>query len=218
MISVLLPTRGRLEFARRALMSLQNRGSRGARSEFLVRVDGDDSFSPGDYRYGLPGASVLIEERHGYERLHLYYNELAEFARGEWLLLWNDDARMRTPGWDKRVREALNPSVPAVGGFDGADYALFPVVTHAFYEALGHFSQSPHCDSYIVEVARQAGCFVPIDGVQVDHLRDTLDDETKREGERAQVEVTSPAFYSPEMSSLIVAAAEKVRAAMAVAA
>lgn len=177
-----------------------------------MRQDSDDSER-------LVGASprmhVLRGPRHGYEGLHLYYNEMAETARGSYLLLWNDDARMLTSHWDSRIEE-LDPDRPFVATLGGADHP-FPVVSRAFYRTLGHFSLAPHCDTWVCEVAKAAGCMVNVD-IAITHLRDELDDETKRDGDRAQREVTLPLMALPKTQALLEADIEKLRAALGVAA
>jgi hypothetical protein len=213
-ISVLCPSRGRERELQAALTSLNATAASARDLELLIRLDNDDPELRWYTRVVFENQHLTIGPREGYANLHRYYNELAADAHGDYLLLWNDDARMLTPGWDSIVRDALDPTIPAVGSFDGPDYALFPIVTRAFYEALGHFSLSPHCDGWVQEVAKAAGCFTHLPGVTVEHLRDELDDETKREGTTAQQTLTSAAFYSDEMVALRSADAEKVKAAL----
>ena len=95
MISVLVPSRERPELLARSLDSLGE-----GDLEVLVRVDEDDPRLEGYSRF--PG--LIVGPRHGYRRLNHYYNELAERARGDWLLLWNDDSFMETPDWIDIVR------------------------------------------------------------------------------------------------------------------
>jgi hypothetical protein len=225
MISLLCPTRERADQFRASCHSLYETaiaippaGKTAPRFEVLAYIDDDD---PQVNQYMQVASQywfvrLIPGSRHGYQGLHSYYNELARRAKGDHLLLWNDDARMLTRGWNQTIAEQLDPQVPAVGSFDGPDYALFPVVTRAFYETLGHFSLSPHCDGWVQEVAKAAGCIVDLSEIRVEHLRDELDDDTKRDGERVQLEVSSPAFFGAEMTLARFQDTQRIREALQV--
>lgn len=199
MISVLLPSRGRPESLAQSVASLRDLAHAPEGIEVLVAVDDDD---PPTARAARDlGAKVLVSTRYGYSRLHMYVNTLAHRAHGDWLLLWNDDARMLTPGWDRRVEEAA-PGVlwPA---HNGSPYLnTFPVVHRRVVDLLGHFSLSPHCDSWVQDVADAVGIHRHID-VAVLHDRFDLtgahDDQTWREG---QAGYRTADYHSAEMVQL----------------
>lgn len=216
MISVLCPTRGRPErFAAsmdsfyQTTLAFTESLSPAENCEVLARFDKED---PTADDYGdLWFLEMLEGERHGYEQLHLYYNELAELATGDYLLLWNDDARMVTRGWNEQVAK-LDPTVPFVATPGGGDHP-FPLISRALYETLGHFSLAPHCDTWLCEIGKAAGCMVSVD-YEIEHLRDELDDETKRDGERAQREVTLPLMETEEVKRLLAEDVDRVRLAL----
>lgn len=169
MISVLLPSRQREFLLRRSVQSLLGNAADPSGVEVLVAADQDD---PGTVSIGEElGARVFVSSRHGYHQMHLYVNELARNARGEWLLLWNDDAVMQTPNWDSRINESpvgvLHPRSNHIASLN-----VFPVVSSKIIKALGHFSLSPHCDSWIFDAASEAGCVHPVD---IDTLHDRFD-------------------------------------------
>ena len=155
LVSVLVPSRERPGLLRRSLASL-GKGD----FEVLVRVDADDpSLSAYD---GL--ANLVVGPRLGYARLHEYYNELAARARGNWLLIWNDDSLMETQDWLEVVRgygEQLVVLNPETNHDNYAiDMNVFPILPRALFEALGHLSLSRHTDSWIEAVARELGIMV----------------------------------------------------------
>lgn len=200
LISVLLPSRGRPASLAKSVASLRDAADNPRRLEVLVAADPDDPDTADAAREA--GARVQVaRERHGYHRLHLYVNALAELATGAWLLLWNDDARMLTPGWDSRVAEAA-PGVlwPAHNGSPFLN--VFPVAHRNVIERLGHFSLSPHCDSWAQDVAEAAGIHRRIP-VEVLHDRCDLtgghDDQTYRE---AQAGYRTSEYHSPPMVAL----------------
>jgi hypothetical protein len=195
MISVLVPSRARPDALRRSIDSLGEDGV-----EVLVRVDEDDPRLE-DYS-SFP--NVVVGPRHGYEGLHHYYNELASRASGDWLMVWNDDCLMETPGWVDVVRAhdgrmvVLNPAT----NHDNwkIDMNVFPILPREMVEVMGHLSLSRHNDSWIEFVARDAGIMerVPI---RILHDRADLtgnnDDDVYAERAIAREE-----FHSAEMADL----------------
>lgn len=199
MISVLLPTRGRPESLVESVNSLRETASRhGAFAEFevLVATDPDDtaSFMAACHLPGMHRVWVA-PERYGYSRLHMYYNELARRARGDWLLLWNDDARMVTKGWDK-VIEDQKPAVLWTRANHCGDANLFPAWPKAWSDAMGHVSLSPHVDLWLGQVANSIQCHARIP-VEIFHDRKDVtgghDDQTYAEG-RA---LMPPNYHTP---------------------
>lgn len=190
-ISVLLPTRDRADAVRDSAASLIANASCPENVEILVRIDDDDTA-----KYELPQqCRVLTGERHGYRNLHRYFNEMAAQAQGEWLMLWNDDAMMETPGWDDKIRNAgsglqvLNPS---------GEMNVFPITHRSVYELLGHLSLQAHTDTWLQEVSRatQIERYLPL---QIAH-----------EPTPSNYTETRPEFFSETMTRLRQADAERI--------
>lgn len=211
-IDVLIPSRQRASLLDRAVQSLWENATDKERVKYLVAVDQND---PELSTYQQLNCSELIFARRlGYEFLHSYYNGLAAWPlySGDWMLLWNDDAMMLTEGWDDIIA-AEDHTVPNVLNFTG-ELNLFPAVSRPFYDVLGHLSLQCHTDTWIQEVARAARIEKPLMGkIQIDHVRERIDDETKRATQRLY-EVTSPAFMSDEMKRLRTEDVKKIQGAM----
>ena len=185
-VSVLVPSRGRvaaLEAAEKALLDLADLPGE---VEFLVALDPDD---PDLYSYvdSLPDGQFWVAgERYGYTRLHEYYNHLAEMAAGDWLLVYNDDARMLTPGWDTIITNAP-PGVLKMQANHNGGGNLFPAFPAAWAKALGCVSPFPHPDVWLLKVAEILGCHYQIP-VEVLHDRADVtgghDDQTYAEGRK----------------------------------
>jgi glycosyltransferase involved in cell wall biosynthesis len=196
-IFVLLPSRGRPGPLAESVASLRELADDPARIEVLVAVDPDDPDTAQAAR-DCEAEAWRAPERFGYARLHEYVNALAHQAGGDWMLLWNDDARMRTRGWDSRILEAP-PGVlwPNANGYTVEN--TFPIVHRKVVERIGHVSLSPHYDSWLHAVAEQAGIHHRI-AVEVFHDRFDFtgghDDQTWRET-RAQQRTAE--FHSPPM-------------------
>jgi glycosyltransferase involved in cell wall biosynthesis len=159
MISVLLPTRGRPDSLRESIDSLLDNADDPRQVEVLCAVDSDDEVSATVCLHlDHVGVSAWISpERYGYARLHEYVNFLAGHALGDWLMLWNDDARMLTEGWDTVVMEQSTESVLWSQCNHDEAGNLFPIWPQAWYHELGYVSWSPNIDVWISEIGRRLG-------------------------------------------------------------
>jgi Glycosyl transferase family 2 len=193
MISVLVPSRERPELLARSIDSLGE-----GELEVLVRVDEDDPRLDGYARF----PRLEVGPHHGYEGLHHYYNELAERASGDWLLVWNDDATMETRDWIDVVRSydgkmaVLNPTTNHENW--EIDMNVFPILPRKMVELIGHLSLSNHNDSWVEFVARDAGIMVRVP-ISIHHDRADLTGNND-DGVYARRRLTHPHFHSPEMA------------------
>lgn len=182
-VSVILPSRGRPDLLERSITSLYEQAADQGSIEVLVGFDVDDA--PTAVRAtklmekGWGIHVVPFPERHGYHGLHHYVNELSAFAVGDWHLLWNDDATMDTPGWDNVVNEqdCLRPALlsPSSTGM-GHRLSCFPIISRGWFKVTGHWSASPHNDSWVQDIARVIGIETLIP-VHVNHHRFDLTGE-----------------------------------------
>ena len=151
MISVLIPSRGRPDSLAASILSMRDLAAGPDGLEFLVAVDPDDTVTLG----ALPPARIwTAPERYGYTGLHRYYNHLASMATGDWLMVWNDDARMLTPSWDA-VIGWQPPAVLWPQANHSPHACTFPVWPRAWTVATGHVSLSPHCDTWMQRTGEQ---------------------------------------------------------------
>ena len=187
MISVLLPSRGRPESLGESVTSLIGLAADPFAVEVLVGADPDDPETAGrdwtaEWEAGWGVQCWTAPERYGYAQLHRYYNHLAGMAKGEWLLLWNDDARMLTQGWDQ-VLAAQEPGVLWLGSNQGQYY--FPAWPRAWSDAWGHTSLSPNVDVWVSEVGTRLGLARPVPAGILHDRKDITgghDDATYAEG------------------------------------
>ncbi len=173
-VSVLTPSRERVEMLKTSLESL------GDVYEHLVYVDDDDPQLKEYEKLEIPNMQMVIGERYNYQRLQEYYNQLAEMATGDWLLIWNDDTIMHTEHWTHWIQE-FDSNEPLVLNIHYDNNNYFPLISRAFYDALGHISLSPNSDSWVKEIAVKLGmhrnCF---EHIYTEHTRDNIDDKTAR--------------------------------------
>jgi hypothetical protein len=153
-ISVLCPSRKNPELLAKSIRSLRTTADHPP--EILIAAD-DDDMGTITMATDLTGR-VFISPRAGYDRLHEYYQQLAIAARGDWLLVWNDDATMETLHWDAEI-EALPPEVYVADiGSVHSPMCCFPAVRREAVQALGRFcTNNPHVDTFWGDISTVAG-------------------------------------------------------------
>lgn len=186
MISVLMPSRKRLEMAREAINSLGNK------CEVLVCIDPDDDIEGYEELKSKRVRLFVAPEQWGYANLHEYYNLLASKSKGDFLMLGNDDMLMETPDWTDKLAE-FDPTHPLVINPWNPQDNLFPIITRAWYEATGHFALNTHADSWVQQVADIDGRSVYVPGIKIKHYGEELNDPTHT-AVREVVRQTSEAY------------------------
>jgi hypothetical protein len=169
MISVLVPSRQRAELLKDSVKTWLHPDV-----EVLVVIDDNE---PEEVEYEqIPNIQLFKSKQHGYENLHEYYNYLSSKAKGDWLMLGNDDAFMLTEDWPLKIKE--DPTFPQVLNVWNERDNLFPIISKAWYEAVGHFSLNTHADSWVQQVAEliDKSKFVP--GIEIKHHGEEMNDET----------------------------------------
>lgn len=155
-VSVLLPSRRRPVLLGGSVTSLATTAAHPERVEVLVAADPDD---PGTQGFALPaplaGYVLTAPRRWGRGWVHEYYNWLAAQATGDWLLIFNDDAVMETPGWDSIISEQ-EPGVVVVGS-NHSDH-VFLAIPASWVRAAGQMSPTPDLDNFLFEVGSSLGC------------------------------------------------------------
>ncbi|MES2360085.1 MAG: glycosyltransferase family A protein [Gemmatimonadota bacterium] len=169
-VSVLVPTRGRVERLKTLLESFEQ--TTAGRAELWFRVDDDDVKT----QKALRNRSYVIGPRlDGYKSTPHFFNELYAVCSGDVLMAGNDDMVFKTLGWDERIlKEAdLYPE----GLFDfgvlthNAPNFPFATVSRAACDALGFFFDPRFFwgDIFWRDVMSHFGRAIPLPSVQIDH-------------------------------------------------
>ncbi len=170
LVSVLVPSRGRPGALEKSLAGLLDLATAPAQIEILIAADPDDEAT---LALPLPwqASRWTAPQRYGYTHLNEYYNALATQATGRWQMLWNDDARMVTPGWDSVLAERtedvlLWPYVPEEEGMN-----CFPIWPASWPKLMGHVSLDTFNDRWMIDVAERTGRYRHVE-ITVSHQRD----------------------------------------------
>ena len=168
LISILMPTRKRVELARASLASLLDKATDPSCMEILIAYDDDDQhshdfFTGSDWEGFISGygcsATATRSPRYGYRDLHKYLNDLAAQAQGKWIFFWTDDTLMETQGWDDHVR--ANEDFVGLLHIATSNAPIFCSVVPLFHrqwiDMFGCVSPINHADSWISDIAKDAG-------------------------------------------------------------
>lgn len=176
MIDVLLPSRGRPTVLAASIRALRSLAAQPESVRVQVAADDDDDATHA--AASEAGAHCHVFPRHGYGGLHLYYQGLAARCDGDWLLVWNDDATMRTPGWDEIIT-GLPPAV-LVADIQSPHSPLccFPAVRREAVSMLGRFStDNPHVDTFWQDLGAATGTIAVVP-VEADAMSPVRPDQT----------------------------------------
>lgn len=99
LVSVCIPSRGRVRILKEAVESLQNTATDLSRIEFVFRVDEDDTETI-EYVQSVENAKVIVGKNLGYAAHRERMGDMFAEAEGQYLLLTGDDHQFVTNGWD----------------------------------------------------------------------------------------------------------------------
>ncbi len=198
-VSVLLPTRKRVNLLVGVLDSLIGLASTPNAVEVLLKIDEDDDWtlsSLNQLNSLYPFRAFVGPRGGGYHDMHHWNNYLASKALGNWLVVFNDDARILTPAWDQHV-SAYSPG----GDRGNILLLLFHIINkpgarelfavwHGVYDLFGYLSPVVQTDMWLSTVLDMAQRAIWAD-VKVNHLNETIADQTSEERRAVQRAVFS---------------------------
>ena len=170
-ISILLPTRKRVNQLKKSVASLLDNAKNPDKIQPLFGVDDDDTETL-EYlkKANYKNQSVLKFKRMGYENLHMYNNSLCAYAQGTWVMFFNDDAIMNTKHWDEVIESEKNFNVLRVKEQTGHPYSIFPIFPWDWFRLLDHISLHGQNDAWISEIAYMLDIMKDVD-IDVTHDR-----------------------------------------------
>ncbi len=179
-ISLLTPTRERVDKCCRYINSIVSTASDPSRIEALFYVDDDDP-QLSEYRSKLPQAGKKLGNLQivsgPFITVSREWNVLAELCQGNALAMGNDDIIYCEKGWDDRLEKeakAFPHNIWCMWFADGITnselWPTFPIISRRYYEELGYFSPEPikygyknnflffYNDTWVGDVSKKAGC------------------------------------------------------------
>lgn len=178
-ISVVLPTRGRTEALKSSIASLVETASRPHAIEILLAFDDDDTQSQDYFETDvvplLNDSGVVFEAlsmpRLGYARLNEYVNRLVSSSQGQWVMMFNDDARMITANWDDVVR-TYNDRFALLRADTNHEhpYAIFPILPREWYDLFGYLSPHQLNDAWVSQIGFMLDLVVTVP-IYIEHDR-----------------------------------------------
>ena len=180
-IAMLLATRGRTDMLGRSIRSLVELADNISRVQLMFAFDDDDEIG---FKYFTDDLKPWMDEqkinytamrfkRMGYVNLHKYNNAMAKQTDTKWLVIWNDDAVMKSKGWDSTIMSYYGEfKLLSFKTHNMHPYSIFPIVPRKWYDLLGYISPHPTQDGWVSQQAYMLDIYQRID---VDVLHDRFD-------------------------------------------
>jgi hypothetical protein len=212
-VSVVFPSRGRsATLLPKAFESLQRKASNPDLVEYGVAHDPDDP-ETGEVARAYGAFVYEAPERLGWAGNNTYFAKLFERSTGEWLVPWGDDGLMLTEGWDEIIRTSPRGVLYLHGGV--ADHNVFPAVHRDVLKAIGEHCPSPHQDTWLTEVAQEAGVLHDSGILILEDRFDVTGNNRDKTWEEGSIHAyRSSEYYAPAMAAHRSRHAAQVREAL----
>jgi len=186
LVSILCPSRGRIDLIKKTIDSVYNNAKDPSRIEFLIRLDSDDTVALSRIseitNYKLDTFVIVGERFRGYGDLHIFVNEMCALSRGEFIFLFNDDSEIVSKDWEESLIKYRNQTVilnPFTTSSRTSPFLpnwqqhlnTFPIISRNIYETMGHFALQAHIDTWIVELNNRLQIEKPINEIKIYHDR-----------------------------------------------
>lgn len=168
-ISVLIASRKNSKYLAKFLHGLMVRTADIANVEVLIMLNKEDTWNRELQAFymalglNIKGTFQFFEEDYklGRNGLHKYFNDLAEYATGDWLVYFCDDHFIEAKGWDDAIRDfAIDHEMdPAkinfiIPKFDNAG-TMNHIISRGAYIAMGQVGGHGWIDSYLNHVIKR---------------------------------------------------------------
>jgi glycosyltransferase involved in cell wall biosynthesis len=183
MISLIIPTRKRIESLNRLFNSIEETCSSTGNLEVLIAVDDDDidtiSFIE---QYSTKGRllirTIIGKRGKGYLDLHNKISELCQMSSGKFLFFLADDVQFMTKDWDEKMLSTYNRMysdnifwVRTSHNEEGNPWAQCFAISRDWYNVTGHLGTCYQQDTEFNDVARYVGREVFIKDIVIIHHR-----------------------------------------------
>lgn len=192
LVSILIPTRGRVPQLLKAVDSCWSLAVERKQLEFIFKVDDDDLATLSIMeKMGqiLPSKCLVTPRGNGYGDLHEWISLMAKLSTGAWILLFNDDAKMVTQGWDQHLalhpifEDGIHLLIPTVTGRENSKTNEFLFLSRTVFNILGWVGPSPHVDTWLATIMIMLDRAFYSSTIVIDHQNE-VKDSTAEDRER----------------------------------
>jgi len=177
--SILCPTRGRAERARRYAKSVFETAEHPERVELLFYVDVDDKQIE-DYRLWIKESQFDIHLTVGEPiSISKSWNLIAQKSTGNILMMGNDDLVHETAYWDSRLDQEIEKFPDEIycmwvnDKHKGEKLCTFPIVSRKWYEVVGCFAPGIfeffYNDTWVQDLGKRIGRLHYVADVIIEH-------------------------------------------------
>lgn len=177
MISILIPTREKLEPLKKTLTSIIKNSSNVNNYEILIGVDNDD-INTINFLGSIDNENIRIFyfERQFYNNIHFYYNNLAENAKGELLWIFADDFEILTKNWDLYINKYKNMfnyiKVNNIQSNWDTLFSIIPIIPKKWFDLIERISDYSQVDGWCWAIARELNIAVYDSSIEVNNFID----------------------------------------------
>lgn len=192
--SFLLATRNRKEMAAQAIDSIYSLAEDKTSMEFILKIDDDDANTIDFYmklvKMGLPIKAIISPRGVGYKQMHIWVNQMAFMASGDWQMIMNDDILFTDHKWDLLLLNAVIHSKSWPGCKDVCallcqtigrpEASEFLFVRSKTIQLLGGWGPNVHSDNWISTVLSFVGSSF-LAPLKIKHLSDNTADDVRKD-------------------------------------
>ena len=182
LVSILIPTRGRVQKLLHAVDSCWSLACEKKLLEFVFKVDDDDQETLAiveKLNAIVPYKCLVTPRGRGYGDLHEWISMMAKLSSGVWILLFSDDAKMTTQGWDQQLalhpmfEDGINLLIPKVVQRSPTNEFLF--LSRTVFDVLGWMGPSPHVDTWLATIMMMLDRAFYSSSIIIDHPNEDRD-------------------------------------------
>jgi len=203
-ISVILPTRKRIEFLNETLYSIYSLAdSNNVNFEVIIKVDFDDHETI-EYikNWGNEYENlyfIISSRKNGFANIADFSEDMMDLAKGKYILVANDDLTFETQNWNTILESKLTDFkiyFPYINGYREGLWCI----PKELYTILGHISHHSQVDTYLNWLGQVLGIIEYIDEVRVHHKFDYTDETQKDKIDQMHINYSSRDYHrnSPE--------------------
>jgi glycosyltransferase involved in cell wall biosynthesis len=185
LISVVLPTRKRLEGLNETLYSIYSLADvNNVNFEVIVKVDFDD-YETIEYikkwTNEYENLTFIINSRKkGWINMVDFVENMIDISKGKWILNINDDMVFKTQNWNSKLESHLKEFNVYFINTNGYRQS-FPIYPKKIKSILGHISPHNQIDTYLYHLSLFTDMEKYIDDVYFQHYQEEFQDQTHQD-------------------------------------